>query len=222
MRRSFIARWRALEDALRAGIGRVPFLASIPVAAMLKKPRPAQGASHPELTAALAACRGAFIGVGVMSAMVNVLYLTGSFFMLEIYDRVLPSRSIPTLVGLIVLAAALYMAQGVLDLIRGRILVRIGASLDESLSGRVFETIARLPLKVGQRNDGLQPLRDLDSIRTFLSGLGPIAMFDLPWMPFYIGICFLFHPLIGLHGAGRSDRSGHRDCFHRTEDPRAD
>ena len=130
--------------------------------------------------------------------MVNVLYLTGSFFMLEIYDRVLPSRSVPTLVGLIVLAAGLYMAQGVLDLIRGRILVRIGESLDESLSGRVFDTIARLPLKVGQRNDGLQPLRDLDSIRSFLSGLGPIAMFDLPWMPFYIGICFMFHPLIGL------------------------
>ena len=79
--------------------------------------------------------------------MINVLYLTGSFFMLEIYDRVLPSRSIPTLVGLIVLAAGLYIAQGVLDLIRGRILVRIGASLDESLSGRVFDTVARLPLE---------------------------------------------------------------------------
>jgi ATP-binding cassette, subfamily C, bacterial PrsD len=151
-----------------------------------------------ELAAALSACRSAFIGVGVMSAMVNVLYLTGSFFMLEIYDRVLPSRSVPTLVGLIVLAGLLYIAQGVLDMIRGRILVRIGASLDEALAGRVFETIARLPLKVGQRNDGLQPLRDLDSIRTFLSGLGPIAMFDLPWMPFYIGICFVFHPIIGL------------------------
>jgi ATP-binding cassette subfamily C protein len=160
--------------------------------------RPANKSQKSELAAALAACRGAFIGVGIMSAMVNILYLTGSFFMLEIYDRVLPSRSIPTLVGIIVLAAALYIAQGVLDMIRGRILVRIGASLDESLSGRVFETIARLPLRVGQRNDGLQPLRDLDSIRTFLSGLGPIAMFDLPWMPFYIGICFVFHPLIGL------------------------
>jgi ATP-binding cassette subfamily C protein len=90
------------------------------------------------------------------------------------------------------------MAQAVLDLIRGRILVRIGASLDESLSGRVFDTVARLPLKMGQRNDGLQPLRDLDSIRSFLSGLGPIALFDLPWIPFYIIICFAFHPLIGI------------------------
>ena len=200
MRGSFIALYRKLQDAMRAGVDRAGLLPQD--AAGPKKPmpgpRPAHGAPRTELSAALGACRSAFIGIGVMSGMVNVLYLTGSFFMLEIYDRVLPSRSVATLVGLIVLAAGLYMAQGVLDLIRGRILVRIGASLDESLSGRVFDTVARLPLKVGQRNDGLQPLRDLDSIRSFLSGLGPIAMFDLPWMPFYIAICFAFHPLIGF------------------------
>jgi len=134
--------------------------------------------------------------------MINVLYLTGSFFMLEVYDRVVPSRSVPTLVGLVVLAAVLYSAQGVLDLIRGRILVRIGASLDEALDARVFDTVARLPLKVGQRNDGMLPIRDLDSVRSFLSGLGPVAMFDLPWMPFYIAICFVFHPLIGVTALG--------------------
>lgn len=151
-----------------------------------------------ELGAALQACRSAFVGIGVMSAMINVLYLTGSFFMLEVYDRVVPSRSVPTLVGLVVLAGGLYVAQGVLDLIRGRILVRIGASLDEALDARVFDTVARLPLKAGRRNDGMLPIRDLDSIRSFLSGLGPIAMFDLPWMPLYIAICFAFHPLIGV------------------------
>jgi PrtD family type I secretion system ABC transporter len=197
-RETFMANLRSI----RAGIGRIVVPAHEPVTAGSKKPlqgpRPPYAQAQSELSAALASCRGAFIGVGIMSAMVNVLYLTGSFFMLEIYDRVLPSRSLPTLVGIIVLAAVLYLAQGVLDMIRGRILVRVGASLDESLSGRVFETIARLPLKVGQRNDGLQPLRDLDSIRTFFSGLGPIAMFDLPWMPFYIAICFAFHPLIGI------------------------
>jgi ATP-binding cassette subfamily C protein PrsD len=151
-----------------------------------------------ELSAALRACRSAFIGIGVMSAMINVLYLTGSFFMLEVYDRVVPSRSVPTLVGLVILAAGLYIAQGMLDLIRGRILVRIGASLDEALGARIFDIVARLPLKIGQRSDGGQPIRDLDSIRSFLSGLGPVAMFDLPWMPFYIAICFVFHPLIGV------------------------
>jgi PrtD family type I secretion system ABC transporter len=154
--------------------------------------------SPTELSEALTACRNAFIGIGVMSAMINILYLTGSFFMLEIYDRVLPSHSVPTLVGLAVLAVGLYIAQGVLDLLRGRILVRIGMSLNDALGSRVFDTVTRLPLRIGPRSDGLQPIRDLDSIRTFLSGLGPVAMFDLPWMPLYIGICFIFHPLIGL------------------------
>jgi len=155
-----------------------------------------------ELSLALKACRSALVGIGVMSAMINVLYLTGSFFMLEVYDRVVPSRSVPTLIGLVVLAAGLYMAQGILDTIRGRILVRIGASLDESLGARVFEIVARLPLRVGQRSDGMQPMRDLDSIRSFMGGLGPVAMFDLPWMPFYIAICFAFHPLIGVTALG--------------------
>ncbi len=155
------------------------------------------GVRRSELGEALRACRSAFIGVGVMSCMINLLYLTGSIFMLEIYDRVLPSRSVPTLVGLIVLAGGLYVAQGILDLIRGRILVRIGTSLDEALSGRVFETVVRLPLIAGGRNEGLQPLRDLDNIRSFLSSLGPSAFFDLPWLPFYLAICFVFHVLIG-------------------------
>src|SRR5271156_5234109 len=102
-----------------------------------------------ELADALRACRGAFLGVGVMSCVINLLYLTGSIFMLEVYDRVLPSRSVPTLVGLIILAGGLYIAQGVLDLIRGRILGRIGTSLDEALHARVFEIVVRLPLVVG-------------------------------------------------------------------------
>lgn len=151
-----------------------------------------------ELGDALRACRSAFIGVGAMSCVINLLYLTGSIFMLEVYDRVLPSRSVPTLVGLAVLATGLYAAQGSLDLIRGRILGRIGTSLDEALNARVFDTVVRLPLMVGGRNEGLQPLRDLDNIRSFLSSMGPGALFDLPWLPFYLAICFAFHVMIGL------------------------
>ena len=151
-----------------------------------------------ELGDALRACRGAFVGVGVMSCIINLLYLTGSMFMLEVYDRVLPSRSVPTLIGLIVLAGGLYIAQGILDLIRGRILGRIGTALDEALNARVFDTIVRLPLMIGARNEGLQPLRDLDNVRSFLGGMGPGAFFDLPWLPLYLGICFAFHVLIGV------------------------
>src|SRR6516165_3372847 len=151
-----------------------------------------------ELGDALRACRSAFLGVGVMSCIINLLYLTGSMFMLEVYDRVLPSRSVPTLIGLIILAGGLYVAQGILDLIRGRILGRIGTSLDEALNARVFETVVKLPLLIGNRNEGLQPLRDLDNVRAFLGGMGPSAFFDLPWLPLYLAICFAFHVLIGV------------------------
>jgi ATP-binding cassette subfamily C protein len=151
-----------------------------------------------ELSSALSACRGAFIATGIFSGMSNVLMLTGAIFMLEIYDRVLPSHSVPTLIALVVIAAALYAALGILDLIRGRILVRVGASLDEAISGRVYDAVVCLPLKAGNRGDGLQSLRHLDNLRIFLQGMGPIAMFDLPWIPLYLIICFAFHTLIGL------------------------
>jgi ATP-binding cassette subfamily C protein len=155
-----------------------------------------------ELGEALRTCRNAFIGVGIMSCAINVLYLTGSLFMLEVYDRVLPSRSVPTLIGLAILAGGMYLSQGILDLIRGRILGRVGTALDESLNRRVFDSMVRLPLIMGSRNEGLQPLRDLDAVRSFLSGLGPGAFFDLPWLPFYLAICFAFHFVIGLTALG--------------------
>jgi ATP-binding cassette subfamily C protein len=151
-----------------------------------------------ELAQALASCRSTFVAMGFISAMSNILMLTGSFFMLEVYDRVLPSHSLQTLIGLVILAGGLFIILALLDIIRGRILVRVGGSLDEALSGRIYDAVVRLPLKVGNRDDALQPLRDLDSVRSFLSGFGPIALFDMPWLPIYLGICFLFHPYIGF------------------------
>ncbi|ARO32705.1 protease secretion system ABC transporter ATP-binding protein PrtD (plasmid) [Rhizobium sp. NXC14] len=147
---------------------------------------------------ALSGCRTAFIGIGIASTLVNILYLTGSFFMLEVYDRVLPSRSIPSLIALCLLALLLYGFQGVFDLIRGRMLVRIAGALDESLSGRIYRALVKAPLKLKMEGDGLQGIRDLDQVRSFLSGIGPAAFFDLPWLPFYVVICFLFHPVIGM------------------------
>ncbi len=114
----------------------------------------------------------------------------------------LSSRSVPTLVAISILAGALFTAQGLIDLVRGRLLVRIGASLDESLSTRVYNAVVRLPLKTGQRSGGRQPLRALESIRAFLSGLGPTALFDMPWMPLYLIIIHAFHPLLGLTALG--------------------
>src|ERR1700738_2946041 len=99
--------------------------------------RSAQGSARSELAVALSSCRGAFIGIGLISAMSNVLMLPGAMFMLEVYARVLPSRSVATLVGLATLAGGLYAAQGILDLIRGRILVRIGGGPGETPRGRM-------------------------------------------------------------------------------------
>jgi len=158
----------------------------------------ANAAKSSPIAIGLSACKGAFATVAALTALINVLMLTGSLFMLQVYDRVLPSRSVPTLVALGALAIALYAFQGFLDLARGRILVRIGTFLDEKLSGRIYDAVARLPLKIQARSDGTQAVRDLDQIRGFLSGLGPTALFDLPWMPLYLGICFIFHVWIGI------------------------
>lgn len=162
---------------------------------------PEQGKAGTELAQALRRCRFAFIGVGLFSCLINILMLTGPLFMLQVYDRVLPSHSIPTLVGLAVLTAALFAFQGVLDAIRGRVLLRIGGSINDDLSGRVYDLVLRLPLKMRGDGSGLQPIRDLDQIRNFLSSAGPAALFDLPWIPLYVTICYLFHPLLGIAAA---------------------
>ena len=154
--------------------------------------------AQPTIRSALESCRGVFLSLGIISAVINILMLTGSFFMLQVYDRVLPSQSVPTLVGLAFLATALYVLQGALEVIRSRVNVRIGAHLDQTLSSRVYDALVRLPLKTRGDGDGLQPLRDLDYVRSFLSGGGPAAFFDLPWLPVYLGICFLFHFWIGM------------------------
>ena len=153
-----------------------------------------------EISAFLVSCRRIFWGLAAFSGLSNLLMLTGSFFMLQVYDRVLPGRSIPTLVALLVLAIVLYLLQGGLDLVRSRISGRIGRYFDEKLGLRVFEAVVRLPLKTRGDGDGLQPLRDLDQVRSFLSGGGPTALFDLPWLPIYlavlIGGCFaISYPL---------------------------
>ena len=149
-----------------------------------------------------AGSKAAIVTLILMSSVINALYLTGSFFMLEVYDRVLPSRHMATLAGLCAIAAFLFIFQGFLDLLRGRILTRVGLNLDNALHDRVHALIVSMPANARGQADSLQPLRDLDQVRSFVSGAGPIALFDLPWMPFYLLICFVFHPWIGLATLG--------------------
>ena len=156
-----------------------------------------------ELSATLRSCRGVLISVAIFSGVVNLLMLTGAFYMLEVYDRVLPSHSLPTLIALSVLLVILLGTQSVIDLIRSRILVRFGASFDEAVGRRIYEIVTMMPLRTRSGGgDGLEPMRDLDTIRSFLSGPGPVALCDLPWIPVYLFIIFAFHPLLGWTALG--------------------
>jgi len=150
------------------------------------------------LAAALAECRGALIGMASFSCVGNVLMLTGSLYMMEVYDRVLPSRSIPTLIGLSLLAAMLFGFQGAFDALRSRLLVRVAAVLDGAVAEQTFEAMLQVKRQAGGHSDGSLALRDLDVARSFISGPGPSALFDLPWLPLYLFVCFAFHVWIGV------------------------
>ncbi|RYE85271.1 MAG: type I secretion system permease/ATPase, partial [Hyphomicrobiales bacterium] len=155
-------------------------------------------AGRSELASVLASSGGSFFGAFVFSMMINLLMLTGSMFMLQVYDRILPSRSIATLIGLSIIVLILFAFQGMLEIIRGRLLSRVGSALDEALGERTYDAMVRVTLGGKAPGDGTQALRELDQIRSFLSSAGPGALFDLPWMPFYILVCYAFHPWLGI------------------------
>jgi PrtD family type I secretion system ABC transporter len=153
---------------------------------------------HPEVAAALRECRRAFAGVAMFSGVVNLLMLAGPLYMLQVYDRVLTSRSVPTLVVLSILLVGAYAFQGALDLIRSRVVVRAAALLDGRLAHAVHGAVINLAVGTKHRAEGPQPVRDLDQIRTFMTGNGPIAFIDLPWIPVFLFICALVHPWLGI------------------------
>jgi len=150
------------------------------------------------LTAALKDCRRAFWGVALFSAVVNLLMLAGPIYMLQIYDRVLASRNVPTLVALTIFLVGAYAFQGTLDLIRSRIVVRAAAILDSRLGDTVHRAVITIGARGGNAAEAHQPVRDLDTIRSFMTGAGPTAIVDMPWIPFFLAICFLIHPWIGV------------------------
>jgi PrtD family type I secretion system ABC transporter len=150
-----------------------------------------------ELRAAIGEYKGALIAVGLFSAVVNILMLTGPLFMLQVYDRVLASRSSATLLVLLGIVIFLYGMMGFLDHLRGRILARIGAGFQAKLDGRVFEAVLRQSEVPAFRDRPASGLRDLSTIQGFLASPLPGAIFDLPWAPFFVVLLFIFHPLMG-------------------------
>ena len=152
-----------------------------------------------ELGAAMARYRSAFWTVAALSAVLNILLLGGSIYMMMVYDSVLPSHSIPTLIGLFVLITIIYVFQGFFDALRTRILADVGASLDQSLSRRVQGATAEAAARgVRLPGDGLTAMRDLDQIRNFLASSGPSALIDLPWIIFFLGVLTMLHVWLGV------------------------
>jgi len=148
----------------------------------------------------LASCRGALWAVGLFSLVVNLLMLTGPMFMLQVYDRVMSSRSTPTLIALFVLVVVLFAFMGVLEAVRHRVLVRVGHRFDEEVGRAAFDAQVGAALKLGPTGEAIRPLRDLDQLRQASAGTGIIAFFDLPWLPVYMGVLFLFHWMLGVLG----------------------
>lgn len=144
------------------------------------------------------AMRGYFLKVGVFSAIVNIMTLSGSLYMLQVYDRVLGSRSVATLVALTFLLVVVYAFQGLFDTLRLHILGRMGAHFAVETHPVVYRIMRQAALHGGAPDQVYQPVRDVDAVRHFMSGMGPTALFDLPFMPLFFFFCFLLHPWVGI------------------------
>ncbi len=138
------------------------------------------------------------IGIALFSGAINLLMLSGSLYMLQVYDRVIPSRNIATLFGLSLMVLLAYLMQGYLDALRARMLCRVATLFDASLQDSIQTALATLPLRGVKPMQMQQPLRDLDQVRAFMAGMGPTAFLDMPWIPIFLIALFLFHPAIGM------------------------
>ena len=154
------------------------------------------------LQAALKACKGSFISVGIFSLFVNALMLVPTFYMLQVYGRVVTSGSISTLVMLTIIMSVLVITLGSLEWIRSRIMVRVSTKLDVLLSRYVYKASFKRSLESGGMDASAQSLNDLTGLRQFLTGNGLFAFFDAPWLPIYIAVMFMFHPWYGWVAIG--------------------
>jgi ATP-binding cassette subfamily C protein len=161
---------------------------------------PSGKAGVEELRAALKSSATGFLAIGLFSFFVNLLVLTGPLFMLQIYDRVLSSRSEATLVALTGLIIGLYLVMGVLDHIRSRVAARIGARFQARFDKRVFNAVLDRTNLHAQGISTVTGMRDLDAIQKVLSSPALFTVFDIPWTPFFLFVIFTFHPWMGVLG----------------------
>jgi PrtD family type I secretion system ABC transporter len=149
------------------------------------------------IATALRAYRRAILSAAGFSGLINVLMLTSPLFMMQIFDRVLTSRSLSTLVALSLLVAGVFAFVGLLELVRMRLMAHVAAAIDARVRGAAFDAVLGHALKGTVEVRG-QPLRDLEIIRQFIAGSGPFALFELPWMPLYVAVNYLLDPLLGM------------------------
>ncbi len=150
-----------------------------------------------ELEQAIYYCRSAFYTAAFFSLFINLLMITPAIYMLQVYDRVLSSGSESTLLVITLLLVFLFIAMGLLEWMRSLILVRVSSKLETLLNSRLFTVSFKQALYSGGQNSNGQPLEDLTALRQFMTGNGLFAFFDMPWIPIYMAILFLFHPAIG-------------------------
>jgi len=148
----------------------------------------------------LAGCWGGFAWLGAFSFVLNTLLLSAPLYMMQVFDRVLTSRSVPTLVALTLAVGMLLVFAGALDLIRIRASVRMAGRVDLALSGRVFDIVVTRAVKHAASPDAT-PLRDVSTLRQFLMSPGPLVVLDAPWALIYLVGVFLLHPLLGAISA---------------------
>lgn len=161
--------------------------------------RPSIAEHSRELTVARRRNRGLIWAVFLFSLFTNALMLTGPLYMLQVYDRVLGSRSEETLLALSLLVAFLFLMMGLLDYARGRVASRIGARFQDGLDERVFRATLARAGRTGQPQTGLS---DLEAIQRLLSSPVFLAIFDLPWTPLFLLAVFVFHPWLGWLALG--------------------
>ena len=147
------------------------------------------------------------VGIALFSGVINLLMLSGSLYMLQVYDRVIPSRNIATLFGLSLMVLFAYLMQGYFDALRARMLCRVATLFDVGLQNSIHTALVTLPLRGAKPMVMQQPLRDLDQIRAFMSSMGPTAFLDMPWIPIFLIALFLFHPAIGMTAVSAPPRS---------------
>jgi ATP-binding cassette subfamily C protein len=141
--------------------------------------------------------RRAALFLFLISGLINILALTGSFYMLQVYDRALTSGSVQTLAALSVLAIGLYLFQGGFDVVRSQVLIRIGARLDRDIAPLAHRVAIDMPRFGFSSTEALERGRDVDTVRGFLGSQGPATLFDLPWIPLYLAFVYFLHPWLG-------------------------